>query len=99
MEVVPLSVATASRSWDEQNHDLTAAAGQLGGAPTTGFTESVSGAAARFAATWQRHTEGLADEAEGRADDLRRVIADFLATDRTVEGDVLGLLGHLEERR
>lgn len=99
MEVVPLSVGAASRAWDEQHDDVAAAAGQVGEAPTGGFTESVSGAAARFASSWQRRTEGLADEAEGRADDLRRVVADFLATDRAVEGDVLGLIGYLEERR
>lgn len=104
MEVVPLSVAppslgTASRAWDEQHIDVTAAAGQVGEAATGGFTESVSGAASRFASTWQRHTEGLADQAEGRADDLRRVIADFLSTDRAVEGDVLGLIGYLQEER
>lgn len=99
MEVVPLSVGAASRAWDEQHVDVTAAAGQVGQAATGGFTESVSGAASRFASTWQRHTEGLADEAEGRADDLRRVIADFLSTDRAVEGDVLGLVGYLQEER
>lgn len=99
MEVVPLSVGAASRAWDEQHNDVTAAAGQIGDVPTTGFSESVSGAAARFASTWQRHTEGLADEAEARADDLRRVIADFLSTDRAVAADVLGLVGYLEERR
>jgi len=76
-----------------------AAAAQVGGAPTAGFTESVSGAAARFASTWQRHTDGLADEAEERGDALRRVIADFLATDRAVRADVLGLVGYLGEQR
>jgi hypothetical protein len=99
MEVVPLSVGAASRAWDEQHNDVAAAAGQVGGAPTSGFTESVSGAASRFASTWQRHTDGLADEAEGRADALRQVIADFLATDQAVGADVLGLVGYLTEQR
>lgn len=99
MEVVPVSVGAASRAWDEQHLELAAAAGQVGGAPTGGFTDAVAGPAARFATTWGRHVEGLAEEAEGRADALRRVILDFLATDRAVAGEVLALAGYLEELR
>jgi hypothetical protein len=99
MEVVPLSVGRASRAWDEQHLDLTAAAEQLGGASTGGFTEGVSGSAARFATTWQRHATDLAGQAEARADALRRAIADYLRTDGAVGFDVLALQGYLTEVR
>lgn len=99
MEMVPLSVGVASRAWDEQHVDVTAAAGRLGSAAVGGFTEAVSGTAGRFASTWRRHTDGLAEEAETRADGLRRVIADFLATDDAVGVDVLGLMAFLAEQR
>ena len=99
MEVVPLSVGRASRGWDEQHVDVTAAAHQLGAAATAGFTDGVAGTAARFARTWQRHTEALADEAESCADGLRTAIAGYLATDDAVSLDVLALRGYLAEQR
>jgi hypothetical protein len=46
---VPVSMGATAGSWDEQHLDLQAAAGQLGAAPTGGFTAGVAGAAARFA--------------------------------------------------
>ena len=99
MQVVPLTVGVASLDWDEQHVDCSAAAGQVGGAPTGGFTEGVAGAASRFASTWQRHTRGLADQAEARADGLRGAIADFLETDEAVGFQVAGLRSFLVERR
>lgn len=99
MEVVPLSVGATARAWDDQHLQLAAAAGQLGRAPTGGFTGGVSGAAARFAAQWQRDTAALAADAEAQADALRTTIADFLATDAAVGSDVLGLQVYLTEVR
>lgn len=99
MEVVPLSVGRASRAWDEQHLDLAAAAGQVGAAPTAGFTGAVAGAAARFARQWERHLVALADDAEARADTLRTIIADHLATDEARGFEALALLAYLEERR
>jgi hypothetical protein len=99
MEVLPLSVARASRAWDEQAVDLGAAARQLGAAATTGFPDGVAAAATGFAGAWQRHTTALAEEAEARADGLRSAIADYLATDDGVSLDVLALRGHLVEQR
>ena len=99
MQVVPLPVGVASRAWDEQHADCSAAAGQVGGAPTSGFTEGVAGTASRFASTWQHHTRGLADQAEARADGLRTAIADFLETDEAVGFQVAGLRSFLVERR
>ncbi len=99
MEVVPLTVGQVSRSWDDQHNDVTAAAGQVGGASTCGFTAGVAGAAARFAATWQRHTLALADRAEAQADGLRGAIADFLRTDEAVGLEVVALQGYLVEQR
>ena len=99
MQVVPLTVGLATRAWDEQHVDCSAAAGQVGGAPTNGFTEGVAGSASRFAAPWQRHTRGLADQAEARSDGLREAIADFLATDDAVGFHVAGLRAFLQEQR
>jgi hypothetical protein len=99
MEVVPLSVGRVSRSWDEQALDVSAAAGQLGAAPTGGFTTAVAGAAARFTSAWERHTTGLAGEAETRADGLRAVITDYLATDQAAGTELLVLASYLREQR
>lgn len=99
MQVVPLTVGVASRAWDDQHLGCSAAAGQVGGAPTNGFTEAVAGCAARFAATWQHHTRDLAAQAEARADGLRGAVADFLATDEAVGFQVAGLRGFLVEQR
>lgn len=99
MQVVPLTVGVASRAWDEQHNDVTAAAEQIGGASSSGFTQGVSGAASRFATTWQRHTDTLANQAEARADGLRTSIADFLATDEAVGFEVFALRGFMVEQR
>lgn len=99
MQVVPLTVGVASRAWDEQHNDVTAAAGQVAGASTGGFTEGVSGAASRFATTWQRHTTALADQAEARADGLRTSIADFLETDEAIGFEVFALRAFMVEQR
>jgi len=42
---------------------------------------------------------GLAEAAEGRADGLRAVIADYLATDQAVGAELLGLASYLREQR
>ena len=99
MQVVPVTVGTASRAWDEQHNDVTAAAEQVGGASTSGFTDGVSGAASRFVTTWQRHTSTLADQAESQADGLRTSIADFLETDQAAGFEAIALLAYLEEAR
>jgi hypothetical protein len=99
MEVVPLSVGRVSRSWDEQALDVSAAAGQIGSASSCGFTAAVSGAASRFTIAWERHATGLAKEAEGRADALRTVIADYLATDQAAGAEPLVLATYLREQR
>lgn len=99
MQVVPLSVGRTARSWDEQHLDLAAAAAQLGAAPTSGFTDAVAGAAARFASTWQRHVAALADRAESRADGLRSALEDYLRTDEAVAHDQVALLTFLPEVR
>ena len=99
MEVVPLSVGQVSRSWDELALDLTAAAGQIGSAATGGFTTSVAGAASRFTTAWERHATDLAEAAEDRADGLRAVIADYLATDQAAGAELLVLASYLREER
>jgi hypothetical protein len=99
MQVVPLSVGRAARSWDEQHLDVAAAAGQIGAAPVHGFPDAVAGAAARFVATWQRHAAALAARAEATADGLRVTLADHLRTDEAVGQDQLVLRGFLHEIR
>lgn len=99
MEVVPLTVGRAARSWDEQHLDVAAAAHQVGDAAAGGFTSGVAGAASRFATTWRRHTEQLAHDAEAQADGLRTVLADLLATDKGVAHAVIALQGYVVEVR
>ena len=99
MDVVPVSVGRAAQAWDEQHLDLSAASRQVAAAPTGGFTGAVSGAAARFATAWGRHTADLAEDAETRADSLRRAISDYLATDGAAAEDLIQLATYLGERR
>ena len=80
MEVVPLAVGQASRAWDEQHLDVTAAGGQIGGARTGGFTDAV----VRHRLPVHHHLAAArgrprARLAEARADGLRTAIADYLA--------------------
>lgn len=99
MELVPVSVGETARGWDEQHLDLDAAAGQVGSAGTRGFTTAVAGNATRFVTDWERHVRALGTACEGRADGLRQVITDFLATDEATGLDFV-LLGSatVEER-
>lgn len=99
MDVVPFSVATASRAWDEQHLDLDAAADQIRGADTAGFTSAVSGAARRFVTQWERHAERLGTDSEARADGLRVAIQEYVATDDLVGGDLLLMQLYLAEQR
>jgi hypothetical protein len=99
MEVVPASVGEASRRWDDKHLALRSASEGIAGAPTGGFTANVSGTAARFTAAWARFAADTGDDCEARADSLRSVIADFLATDDAAYADVVALGGYLVERR
>lgn len=87
MQVDPLSVGRAARSWDEQHLEVAAAAGQIGSAPTSGFTDGVAAVASGFVGSWQQYAAELADQAEARADGLRSALADYQRTDRAVGAD------------
>jgi hypothetical protein len=99
MDVVPVSVGVASRSWDEQHLDLAAASRQIDGAGTSGFTAAVSGTASRFTGAWSRFAEGLGGDCEARADGLRTAIADYVGTDELSFHELLALGGYLTEER
>lgn len=99
MEVVPLSVGEASRAWDDQHLDLDAAAGQIAGADTAGFTGNVRGSATRFVTRWERHAEALGTAAEARADGLRVTITDYVTSDEAAGADLMLLLSYTQERR
>ena len=99
MEVPVLTLAATARRWDEQHLDLDAASRQIADAPTSGFTSTVAGSAARFAAAWTRHAEALGTTAESRADGLRASAEDFLATDQAVAGEGMVLRSLLRELR
>jgi hypothetical protein len=89
MEFVPTSAGVASRAWDQQNIDLTSAAGLIGEAGTAGFTAAVSGPAGRFTSDWRRFTTALATRCETQADGLRATIEAYLQSELTVEGNFL----------
>jgi hypothetical protein len=96
---VPFTMGVTARSWDEQHLALQAASGQVGAAPTGGFTAGVAGAAARFAAAWQRHVSELGVTAEARADGLRTSAADYVRTDDLVATNQVFLDTALREDR
>ena len=99
MEVVPVSVGVASRSWDEQHLDLAAASRQIDRAGTDGFTSAVSATASRFTGAWTRFAADLGTDCESRADGLRAAIADYVATDDLSFHEVIALGGYLTELR
>ncbi|GAA4733130.1 hypothetical protein GCM10023350_15750 [Nocardioides endophyticus] len=99
MEAVPFTMGMTARSWDEQHLTLQAASDQVAAAPTGGFTSGVAGAAARFAATWQRHVAELGTTAEARADGLRTSAADYVRTDNLVATNQVFLDTALREDR
>jgi hypothetical protein len=97
MEVVPPSVEAVARGWEEQQLDLEAAAGQLRGASTAGFTGPVAGAAARFTTSWERYAASLAAASEQRADGLHAALREYIVGDETQELGFLQLVGTLLE--
>lgn len=99
MEMAPRSVGRAARDWDDQEHDLAAAAGALGAADTTGFPDRVVGAADAFVRSWEQLTAAVAATAEAEAEGLRATVADWLATDRATADHVSALAAHLRETR
>jgi hypothetical protein len=99
MEVVPVSVGVASRSWDEQHLDLAAASRQIDRAGTAGFSDPVAGAASRFTGAWTRFAANLGTECEARADGLRAAIGDYLRSDDVSFHDLLALGSYLREIR
>jgi hypothetical protein len=99
MEIVPPRVDAVARGWEEQQLDLEAAAGQIRGASTAGFTGPVAGAAARFTASWERFAESLAVASEARADGLRAALRGYVVGDEAQELRFLQLVGSLREAR
>ena len=98
MEIVPVSVGIASRAWDQQNIDLSSAAGLIGEAGTAGFTAAVAGPASRFTSDWHRFAGALATRCETQADGLRATIETYLRTEFTVQ-DNFGLSLYTREQR
>jgi hypothetical protein len=99
MEVMPVSVGTASQAWDEQHLDLVAASRQIDRAGTGGFTPAVAGSASRFTEAWTRFATDLGTQCEARADGLRTAIADYLLTDELTFHEVVSLGRYLPELR
>jgi hypothetical protein len=99
MEVVPVSVGVVSRSWDEQHLDLAAASRQIDRADTGGFSAPVAAVAARFTDAWGRLFADLSTDCEARADRLRVVLADYVASDEATFLDLVRLGLFLDEVR
>ncbi|WP_110206092.1 hypothetical protein [Nocardioides daejeonensis] len=85
MAVIPPEVGQRSRDWDDQNLDLTAAAGQVSDSGTGGFTPTVRTAAKTFRTAWHGHLTTLATDAESQADGLRETMTDWLNTDQSAD--------------
>ena len=99
LRMVPADVGRASRGWDEQHHDLRAAAAQVADAPVGGFPPRVERAAADFLRAWGGHVGRAADLSLEQADALRSVMTAWVHTDEVVGADFLLLLPYLEQRR
>jgi len=99
MELDPAEIGRVARAWDEQHLEVTAAGHQIGGASSRGFTSSVSGTAARFAAGWGRSAEALGEACENRADSMRTSVRLALEADGAARADLDAVLSTLAERR
>ncbi len=99
MDMIPESVGQAAQAWDEQSLDVGAAADQIAGAGTGGFTAPVSGAASRFLRAWERHADALGASCEGQADGLRTTMNDWITTDEAARSGYFHLLPYLGETR
>lgn len=99
MEMVPASLVRAARDWDEQQHDVAAAAAALEGVDTSGFPHPAAGAADAFLNSWTRLTGALAARAGATAEGLRTTAADWVATDRGSADDVAALAPYPGDRR
>lgn len=99
MSMEPDSIGRTARDWDEQRADLSAAAGQVAHAPTSGFTAPVARIAADFLRAWTEHTGAAAELSEHQADALRAVLAVWLRTDAEAGARAFALLPYLQERR
>ena len=98
LAVVPVEVDRLARCWDDQHLDLSAAARQVAGAPTTGFSRAVAPAADDFVAAWGQRLEGLADTAGSTAVALSAVTASLLHTDEGAARDSARLGARLAGR-
>ncbi len=99
MDMIPESVGRAAQAWDEQSLDVGAAADQVAGAGTSGFTAPVSSAASRFLRAWERHADGLAGVCEGQADGLRTTMTTWISTDEAASNGYFHLLPYVTETR
>jgi hypothetical protein len=99
MDMIPESVGLAADAWDEQSLDVGAAADQIAGAGTSGFTTPVTSAASRFLRAWERHADALGESCEGQADGLRATMNDWIATDEAMRHGYVHLLPYLVEDR
>jgi hypothetical protein len=86
---VPRDLGATARGWDDQQVALRAAAAQVEGAGTAGFTPAVAAAAHAFVATWSEALRDRAETAGTQADGLRASLADYLATDAAAAADHL----------
>jgi hypothetical protein len=99
MELDPAEVGRIAGAWDEQHLELAATGQQIGGASGRGFSESVAGAATRFAAGWGRAATALGEVCESRADSMRTSVQLALAADGTARADLVAVMDSIAERR
>lgn len=92
-------VGRVAAKWDEHHHRLAGAAAQVAEAPVGGLTPGVVGAAMMFRFRWAEHVGDLGRDCEGRADGLRDVVRDFLASDEAAALDAMTLEHLLTEQR
>jgi hypothetical protein len=99
LHVEPAKVQSTATAWDTENLNLTAAAKQIDGVGSGGFTPNVADLAGQFIEAWTVIAKNSARAAESQADGLRSTAIDVLETDAKTDVNASLLLNSIKEMR
>ncbi len=99
LHVEPAKVRSTAGAWDTENLHLAAAAKQIHGVGTGGFTPTVAGLVGRFIEAWEAIATKSARSSESQADGLRSTAIDILETDAKTDVNASLALSSIKEIR
>ena len=99
LHVEPAKVQSTAAAWDTENLHLTAAAKQIKGVGTGGFTPTVATLVGRFIEAWEAIATRSASSSESQADGLRSTAINILRTDAKTDFNASLALSSIKEIR